>query len=230
MNGKDRRESPFAAWLAIGAMLLYTGLMVLISQATNLEKTRYFFTDLAGPPEQSHLIFYGLNTTLSVWLQWSCALLFAVRLWLLGDRDEPATTKLFLVGQMLFFIYLGADDHFLLHERVEEIWGVQDYLLLLIFGSAEIALLATWGRGEVLKRRMGAASSGFRGAVWDRPALILLLSAGGAFVLMLGLDTFGPEEAAWRLAAEDLAKTWSAFLLFGFAWLVCRRRVRELQK
>jgi len=229
MSSDPDRDSPFAARLAVGGLLLYTGLMVLISQATSLEKTRYFFTDLAGPADQSHLIFYGLNTTLSVWLQWSCALLFAVRLWLLGDRREPLTFKLFLIGQMIFFLYLGTDDRFMLHERIEEIWGLQDYLLLSIFGLGEIVLLATWGRAEVLQRRSGAAV-GVGRVLWDRPALVLLLSAGGAFALMLGLDTFGPEQAAWRLAAEDLAKTWSAFFLFGFAWLVCRRRVREWKK
>ncbi len=207
-----REATGATTWPAIALMGLYTVAMLAGAFLFPLEKVRYFFTDLVGPGDLSHLVFYGVNTSLAVFLEWGTALLFAVRLFLLGDKSDPLPARLFFAGQILFFVYLGADDRFLLHERLEEVYGIDDFFVLGALGVAELALLGTWGRDEARRR----------------PASISLILAGLFFGLMLIIDKFGGAASPVRLAVEDLCKVWSAFFLLRFAWLVCRRRVREL--
>ncbi|MDP8222611.1 MAG: hypothetical protein P9L99_04570 [Candidatus Lernaella stagnicola] len=202
----DCADRSLGAWAAFALITLYTALMIGAALALPAEKVRYFFTDINGPAHLSHWVFYGINTTLAVFLEWTTALLFAVRLFMLGDDDDTRRATRFFLGQIVLFAFLGADDRFLIHERLEELYGIDDFLTLGALGAVELLLLATWGREQ-----------------WrPRPARNSLVAAGGFFAVMLLVDKFGPDASSLRLAIEDLCKLWSAFFLARFAWLVCR--------
>ncbi|MBZ0271828.1 hypothetical protein K8I61_07305 [bacterium] len=196
--------------VALALLGVYTLGLFALSFVWPVEKIRYFFTDLAGPVELSHLTFYGINTSLAVFFLWATALLFAVRLFMLGTPDEPPARRWFFLSQILLFAFLGTDDRFQFHETIEEVWGIHEIVTLGVPALAELALLAGPGREQIMRR----------------PVLIPLTLGGAFYALMIGVDQLIDSEAAWRLATEDLAKTWSAFFLSAFAWSVCRQSPR----
>lgn len=187
----------------VGAALvaLYSAALLLLEWRTTQQEVRPYFTDLEGP-----VLFYGVNTTLSVALLWGTGLLCTVALFLRGE-ERPWLSRggRFLLSQIAFFAALGLDDRFMIHERMGGIVGFNDAWLLLATGVAELLLLL-WYRSQ-----------------WNSPAARRwLLGAALSFGVMTVVDGLIPAERVLRLSVEDLSKTWSGFFLFLFGWELVR--------
>jgi hypothetical protein len=63
----------------------------------------------------------------------------------------------------------------------------------------------------------------------NRKALLDIVLAGGFFCIMLLVDTVLPYGFPMHLSIEDLAKLWSAFFLFKFAWDTCSEKIDRLK-
>ncbi len=182
--------------LGIAALLAYSGVLLAAEIFVSQEYARLYFTDIHGPVR-----FYAVNTTVSVIILWSTALIF----YLCVRRREilhNERKRLFFLSQALIFSYLAFDDRFMIHEAIGTLLGVEDALILAAVGAAEIALLITLGR-SVLRPTRNKMHIGL---------------AGVCFLAMLLVDGLVPSDAVPRLAVEDLFKTWACFFLFLFAW------------
>jgi hypothetical protein len=182
------------AWLA--GLGLYSAALLLAETVGSAELARHLCTDIVGP-----IRFYAVNTSLSASLLGGSALLlvFAATV----APALPRRETVFLRLQALVFLYLALDDRFLLHETAGQLLGVDDAFVLGAVGVGELVLLWRWGA-------WGTRS------VRARRCLVL---AGAAFAVMSVLDAWGGRfHGIPRLTLEDLAKTWSAAGLFGFAW------------
>lgn len=206
-----RKERP--VWMArlrlvpLGMMAFYSGVLVTIELSTSQDHVRHYFTDIEGPVR-----LFAINTTLSVFLLWASALLFAVVLMVI--RPESRRERLFCLSQMAIFGYLGVDDRFLLHERLSDVVPLHDTLILVAVGLVEIAALALLGD---LRRRSG----------WVRG---YVAAAGVLFGVMAAIDAFAPSDAVLRLAVEDLSKVWAGWFLFLFSWRILEEHVTELRR
>ncbi|MEM6459075.1 MAG: hypothetical protein AAF710_06760 [Planctomycetota bacterium] len=185
------------------ALLPYSVALLAIELATSQEHVRNYFTDLEGP-----VVLYGVNTTLSVSLLWGCGLLCGVAVYLRGD-DRPWATRggRFLCLQAALLAYLGLDDRFLIHERIDGLTGLSNAVVLGGVGVAQLAVLV-WYRAE-----------------WDSAAARrCLIAAASLFLVMMVIDALGPAGMVLRLSVEDLCKTWSAFFLFLFGCEIVRQQ------
>ncbi|MEM1211345.1 MAG: hypothetical protein AAGI68_03510 [Planctomycetota bacterium] len=191
------------------ALVPYSVAMLVTELMTSQDYARLFFTDLEGP-----IMLYGVNTTLAVALFWGTGLLCAVAIYLRGDGSPWATRAgRFLCLQVLLFAYLGLDDRFLIHERIDRKTGFNNALVLVIVGVAQLATLF-WYRKE-----------------WDSPAARRwLILAAGLFVVMSVLDALAPPLMVLRLSLEDLCKTWSAFFLFLFGCEMLRQQHTQAKR
>ncbi len=198
-------------------MVLYSIALVAVELRTSQDHVRHYFTDIEGPVR-----LYAINTTLSVCLLWACALIFGVVLLVIrgtpGRSSAPfaplrGDERRFCVSQIVVFGYLGADDRFLLHERLSDVVPLHDTLILVVVGALEAAALALWGD---LPRRSGRAR-------------VYLLLAAVLFVVMAAIDAFAPSELMLRLSFEDLSKVWASLFLFLFSWEILEIHVRELR-
>lgn len=183
----------------IAALALYSVVMAALEVHGSQNLARQFFTDIEGPYP-----FYAINTTLSVCLLWGCSLLYLVchRVRRLQCTVSYDRRVLFYIAQTALFLALGADDRFLLHEQLGPRLGIPESVIFGGLGLLEILVL--FGLGHIL--------------AMDRGRKLTLMAAAGFFAIMLGVDQCMPGEWALRLSLEDLAKTWSGFCLFLFAW------------
>ena len=156
--------------------------------------------------------FYGVNTTISVFLIWGSALLFAACM-LCTKADEDRRERIFLVSQVVFFFYVGFDDRFKMHELLYQKTEVNDAVFVIGLGLVELFLLARLGD---LRSR-------------PRPAKAFLLAAASAFGLMVALDGLAPTGMLLQLTLQDVSKTWACLFLFLFAWEICRAKAAVLQ-
>jgi hypothetical protein len=181
---------------------------MVIEIQTSQDFVRHFFTDINGP-----VPFYAINTTLSVFLQWSTAMVFAICLYFVKDNPEGKRERHFFLSQIVMFTYLGLDDRFVLHERIEPHFGWDGGLLLLVIGAAQVAILMTIGQFGSMPASMKKK----------------IVAAAGLFAVMLSLDMVLPQEMLLRLSIEDLCKTWASFLLLAFAWEICTGKIQRLK-
>jgi len=189
-------------------LTIYSVALVGIELRTSQDHVRNYFTDISGPVR-----LYAINTTLTVFLLWSCALLFAVHLRLLEDPARQRKQRLFCGSQIVVFGYLGFDDRFLVHEWLSEALAVQDTLILVGIGAIEAVCLIS--AGELRSR--------------SRKTLTYLALAAVAFLIISGIDAFLASELRLRLSCEDLAKAWSAFFLFLFSWRVLMEHIQGIK-
>ena len=182
---------------------VYSLAMLSIELFTSQAQVRHYFTDITGP-----VLFYAVNTTLSVFLLAGAALLFAVAAHLPGSRpDANRRARCFDLSQLALFAGLALDDRFLVHEALGSRLGIEDALLLGAAGLAELSLLFH-----------------FRDVLPRGRAMRFLTAGGACTCCMLVIDAAAPLEAPLRLSFEDLFKAWGALLLFSFAWEVLRAR------
>ena len=153
-------------------------------------------------------MFYGINTTLTVFLLWATSLLFFVS-YVITGKSEYENDKRFYLSQTIVFAFLGFDDRFLIHEKIGETTGINDALLLLIIGVAEVVLILWIGR--IMAR--------------SREIQLCLLLSSLLFGLMIFIDGFLPPGMLFRLSAEDLSKTWACFFLFLYSWNILMSQI-----
>jgi hypothetical protein len=179
----------------LALLVLYSGALVGIELLWSAELARHLCTDIVGPTR-----LFALNTSLCSGMLLSAAVLlwFAARV-----GDVPPSDRRYFRLQALLFAYLGVDDRFLLHETWGRILRIDDALVLLALGVAQLGLL--WRLGRLRAR--------------SRAARLYLVGAGVAFGVMVVIDGFAAHLSALpRLTLEDGAKAWGAGLLLAFAW------------
>lgn len=191
-----------------GLLGLYSAALLGLEFAYGQAFVRPFFTDIEGA-----VPFYAVNTTLSAFLLAGTGLLFAVCLLCLGRGTERRGDAAFYGSQVLFFLYLAADDRFKGHELVGKIAGVDDAFFLLALGGLEVVLLV--GPGGLLRR--------------PRRQRLTLAAASALFALMTIVDAFIPPDLVLRLSVEDLTKTWACALFFWFGWQTLDAEIGRLR-
>ena len=156
--------------------------------------------------------FYAVNTTISVFLLWATALLFAVCMSCEQSTRGCRQTFWFFVSQVAVFAWLGLDDRFKAHEFIARQLSIGDHYVLIAVGLFEIVCLLTLGREVVFRKSI----------------LIRLGAASVLFLVMLAFDAVVPHDAFLRLSIEDVAKTWAALFFCLFAWNVLFTRIEQL--
>ncbi len=193
---------------ALILMAVYSLTLVVLELKTSQDHVRHYFTDIEGPVR-----LFAINTTLSTFLLWACALIFAVALRVIQGRPGQGRERWFCASQIAIFGYLGADDRFLLHERLSDVVPLHDTLILVLVGVGEVVALALWGDLAGRSRR----------------ARLYLCLAAVLFMVMAAIDAFAPSELTLRLSFEDLSKVWATLFLFLFAWEVLDAHLAELK-
>ncbi|REK22401.1 MAG: hypothetical protein DWQ42_17175 [Planctomycetota bacterium] len=189
-------------------LAIYSVALIAVELMTSQDHVRHYFTDIEGPVR-----FYAVNTSLSVFLLWATALLFAVCLLCVNNQDGERRLWWFFVSQVAVFAYLGLDDRFKLHESFAWRLGIGDHYVLFVVALAECFFLLALGRREVLTGRSGR----------------LLLAAAVLFGVMIFFDAVAPHDMVLRLTLEDLAKTWANVFFFAFAWHLCCQQIERLK-
>lgn len=185
----------------------YTLVLLGVEYRWGQDYVRNYFTDITGPVR-----FWGVNTTLSNFVLWAIALLFFV-CWLWArENKEDLKKQLFYGLQVLIFAYLGADERFMLHEWLGDLFNSNDAWFLLLVGLVE--LYALFSLGDILHQ--------------TRRVKAYLLIAAALFGVMVFFDVFVPHRMVLRLSIEDLAKLWSDVFLLLFAWEIFKQQVRRL--
>ena len=189
-------------------MVIYSLTLIALELATSQDHVRHYFTDIEGPVR-----LFAINTTLSVFLLWACALIFCVVLLVIRRAPDSSRERLFCGSQVVVFGYLGADDRFLLHERLSDVVPLHDTLILVFVGLLEVAALALWGD------------------LGNRPWKVRLcvVAAAVLFAIMAVIDALVPSEIVLRLSFEDLSKVWAAWFLFLFSWQILESHVARLE-
>lgn len=199
--GADGRRP--GGWWARASLLVLVAYSVALLSAELLggeALARDLCGDLLGMTR-----FHGVNTTLSVFLLGSGALLLVfTQATRVVDRRE----RRYFQAQAALLAWLAVDDRFLVHETLGERTGVPDALILFASGLVQLGVL--WRMARLPERSVRARR--------------LLFWAAGAFALMCAVDAT-QHAFPWpgRMTTEDLAKTWGCACLFGFVWSVCAR-------
>lgn len=189
-------------------IILYSVSLMIIEWRTSQPFVRQFVTDIG----QGEILFYAINTTLSVSLLWATALLFGICL-LFVDRSQQQQDYLFYLSQVIMFAYLGFDDRFLIHETIGLWLGRNDAYLVLGLGLIEIGLLFWLGN---LRQR-------------SRTARYFLATAAVFFAMMVVIDAKFPAQMVLRLSLEELTKLWADLCLVLFAWEILVQHINKLK-
>jgi hypothetical protein len=193
------------------AMGFYSLTLLTIEANTSQDYVRQYFTDISG-----NVRFYAVNTTLSAFLLWSTALLFACSLAVVRGMGDNQKEKLFFISQMIIFFYMGMDDRFQIHDDpilMETIGPQKGNFTLIAVGIMEIFFLVKYG--QILTQKW----------VIQRP----LLLASIFFLIMFIIDVTEPKNMPLRLSFEDLFKTWANFFFFLFAWGIFLEKLDSLK-
>lgn len=184
-------------YVGFALLAVYSAVLLGAELLTSQDYVRNFFTDIEGP-----VPFYAINTTLSVFLLWSTALVMLLAATFLEDVPGAVRIRRFYMSQAPVFALMGFDDRFLVHEKLSFRLNTQDHYVLLVWVAVDLVLLALF----------------FRRRDFTPAQLGVLMAAAALFAVMLGVDVLMPERMVLRLSIEDLAKTWSAAFFFCFAW------------
>ena len=195
-------------WIIFAILAIYSAVLVGIEWCTSQDYVRNFVCDIDGP-----VPFFAINTTLSVFLLWGTALLFAVCLACDHGMKNRRRAHWFYLSQIMVFVWLGLDDRFKLHEHIAWRLGIGDHFVLIVVAVAELLLLGLLGWSIVIRRSV----------------FLRLCAASLLFLVMLFFDAVVPHDALLRLSLEDIAKTWASLFFCLFAWHVFLERVRELK-
>ena len=192
------------------ALIVYSITLLSVEKHTSQDFVRNFFTDIEGPPGNP-VFFYAINTSLSVFMLWSTALIFAVCLLCL-EQLKAQLERGFYFSQIGLFVWLGFDDRFLVHEHLSH-WVGEGYIMISLV-LLEIYFLITLGQ---LNKQPKSA--------------VVYLGMGAIFTgIMLVIDLFLPSQMVLRLSAEDLSKLWGTFFLFLFAWEILKYKIQQLRQ
>lgn len=186
---------------------LYSVSLLFVDLRLGQEFVRGYFSDIVIGADYPlpYRAFYGINTSLTVFLLAGIALLFSVCVGMGRNGGSLERRPGFEWAQIFFFIYLAFDERLLVHEKAGSLLGIEDALLIGGLGVVELLLL--FWLGDVLRQ--------------PRRVKKWLLPAAVCFALMVCIDGFFPSGMRGRLAAEDLSKTWAAAFLWVYAWKYC---------
>jgi hypothetical protein len=194
-------------WLLL--LVSYSLILIFVEIKTSQDYVHYFYADIEGK-----VLFYAVNTTLTISLMLATSLMFKVNSVLLPREKNNVTQRFFYLSQAYFFCYLAFDDRFLIHEKLGYILGINDAFIILSLGVTEIALILTWGNYQQ----------------WKESTKSYLFKAAICFAIMVIMDGFFPQEVVLRLSLEDLSKTWANVFLFLFAWDIFRQNITTLRQ
>jgi hypothetical protein len=190
-------------------LAVYSLTLMVIEWQTSQDFVRQFVTDIG----EDKILFYGINTTLSVFLLWATAILFGICL-LCVNKIKERKDYLFYLSQIIMFAYLGFDDRFLIHEQIGAWLGRNDAYLILGLGLIEIGLLVWLGN---LRQKTKAAR-------------VFLYSAAVFFAIMVVIDAKFPSQMLLRLSLEDITKLWADICLALFAYEILKQRIAQLSQ
>lgn len=210
-------STPAARRLGIGvtvALALYSITIAVIEWRTSQFHVRSYLGDITTDdgPLPDDVDFYLVNTTLSVFLLWTTALVFLITTQCITPTMENIRYRRFLWSQVVVFVYLGFDDRFQVHEKVAfRVGDIPDDFVVGVVGLVEIGLLVAFAR-----------SVGFVGRTrrW-------LIGAAVATMIMFVIDGYAPDDMRLRLSVEDLAKVWAGWFLVLFAWSFLERELHR---
>jgi len=185
---------------------IYTMALMMIEWQTSQDFVRQFVTDIG----KNQILFYGIHTTLSVFLLWATALIFGLCL-LYIDKVKQRQEYFFYLSQIIMFTYLGFDERFLIHENIGQWLGRNDAYLVLGLGFIEIGLLVWLGN---LRQKTKAAR-------------YFLYSAAIFFAMMVIIDAKFPSKMLLRLSLEEITKLWADICLISFAWEILKQHIRR---
>ena len=171
-------------------------------------EVRLYLTDIEGD-----VVFYGINTTLSVLLLALIGYNFLLCFFKTPKtKGQEKDFRMFFIAQTLIFCFLATDERFMVHERLGYFLSVNDAFILLGIGILELLLLYYYEQ-----------------LVWQRSLKNYALVLGGfCFFIMVLIDAFVTENAGLRLAIEDLSKIWAVFFLFIYSFQFYREWEQSL--
>ena len=124
----------------LGLLTMYSIALLYAELKISQDYVRNYFTDITGPVR-----FYAINTTLSIFLLWGTALIFAISTLCIDEEDDGNKARIFYTSQVLLFSYLVLDDRFMLHEWLASAARINDALIIFGLGILEIGLLIYFG-------------------------------------------------------------------------------------
>jgi hypothetical protein len=124
----------------LGLLTMYSIALLYAELKFSQDYVRNYFTDITGPVR-----FYAINTTISIFLLWGTALIFAISTLCIDEEDDGNKARIFYTSQVLLFSYLGLDDRFMLHEWLASAARINDALIIFGLGILEIGLLIYFG-------------------------------------------------------------------------------------
>lgn len=190
-------------------LILYSIALLTIEFLTSQDFVRNFFTDIEGP-----VPFYAINTSLSSLLFILTGILFFISHQLIDKTSKNKKELWFYVTQILIFLYLGLDDRFMFHEKMNYYIGIDGDIVLGLLVLIESFVLVYLG--NIPERNVNTKIS--------------LLLAGIFTFLMLLFDHLIPQKMVLRLSIEDLAKTWSCFFLLIFSWNILSNNIKQIKE
>ena len=192
-------------------LLVYSACLLSLDLQHGQYAVRGYFSDIVTAtnfPVFCDTLF-GINTSISVLLLGGCALLYLVCIGSPSSKPTGWKSTLFLWSQVVFFLYVAADERLRIHEWLGGFFEVEDAFILLALGVLETFFIVYFG--DVMRQS------------WQTK--IYLLIACLFFGLMVFVDAFIHSDMLGRLAVEDLSKLWAVVFLFVYAWCCAMERL-----
>jgi len=185
-------------------LLIYSACLLSLDFIQGQSAVRGYFSDIVTDADYPVLYktLFGINTSISVCLLIGCALLYLVCTAVRSPQMTDWKLPVFLWSQVVFFLYVAADERLRIHEWLGGSLGIEDAFILLLMGALETFSLVYLG--GVLRQ--------------SRRKKIHLLATVLFFGLMVVVDAFVQPNWPGRLAVEDLLKLWAVVFLFAYAW------------
>ena len=152
--------------------------------------------------------FYAVNTTLSVFLYWSVALVFVICMLFSEEEQGVTREQYFYLTQVLIFILMGMSYRFMLHKMIAAWFGFAPGCLILGLAIFEFFLVVNY-------------NNSYPAATIGAP----LYLAFAFWLLVAILETFGETKFTGHLSLANLSRTWSGILFFCFAWRVLYTKI-----
>lgn len=192
-------------------LLIYSICLLSLDFMFGQAAVRGYFSDIVTDAHYPVLYssLFGINTSISVCLLCGCSLLYLICIAVPTSRMTDWKLSFFLWSQVVFFLYVAADERLRIHEWLGGSLGVEDAFILLAMGALETVALLYFG--------------GVLGQ--SRQKKIHLFLTVLFFALMVVVDAFIQPNWPGRLAVEDLLKLWAVVFLFSYAWCYTIDRV-----
>jgi hypothetical protein len=189
--------------------LFYTSFFLALNIHCTQEQMSYYFADITGP-----VMFYAVNTTLSVLLLWGTGLIFLLCFFIETETTRDLRRIAFYFSQIIVFWFLAFDDRFGLHEYLGSAFQIHKAYILLFWGCLE-GIALTWS--ESFHKSSLAAKFN-------------IILAAFLFFCMFLVSALVPPEVIMFETVKDMLKIWSSLfiILFSFSLFVDQVRTKYL--